>query len=184
MFFISDNPPQALVERTAKAFATSHGDIPATLATLLTAPEALQTFGQRYKDPMHYVVGAVRLAYDQRVASDVGPVQNWLNQLGQPLYGHETPDGYPLAQSDWSSSGQMNARFDVARQIGSRGALLFRNSPQQPLEKPPYPELDKRSSVQARLPTLGAATRTALAQARNPADWNSFFLSAPEMMYH
>jgi hypothetical protein len=77
----------------------------------------------------------------------------------------------------------MNARFDVARQIGSRGALLFRSSPQQPLEKPPYPELDKRSSVQARVPALGAATRAALAQARNPADWNSFFLSAPEMMY-
>ena len=77
----------------------------------------------------------------------------------------------------------MNARFEVARQIGSRGALLFRSSPQQPLEKPPYPDLDKRSSVQARVPAWGAATRAALAQARNPADWNSFFLSAPEMMY-
>ena len=182
VYFLGDKPPPAVVDHVALAFERSHGDIAATLAALLSDPQA-QQFGQRFKDPVHYVLGATRLAYDQRVASDVSPVQNWLNQLGQPLYGHETPDGYPLAQSDWSSSGQMNARFDVARQIGSRGALLFRNSPQQPLEKPPYPELDKRSSVQARLPALGTATRTALAQARNPADWNSFFLSAPEMMY-
>jgi uncharacterized protein (DUF1800 family) len=171
-----------VVDHVALAFERSHGDIAATLATLLSDPQA-QQFGQGFKDPVHYVLGATRLAYDQRVASDVSPVQNWLNQLGQPLYGHETPDGYPLAQSGWSSSGQMNARFDVARQIGSRGALLFRSGPQQPLEKPPYPELGKRSSVQARVQALGAATRTALAQARNPADWNSFFLSAPEMMY-
>ena len=182
VYFLGDKPPQAVVERTAQAFERSHGDIAATLAALLSDPQA-QQFGHGFKDPVHYVLGATRLAYDQRVASDVGPVQNWLNQLGQPLYGHETPDGYPMTQSDWSSSGQMNARFEVARQIGSRGALLFRSSPQQPLERPPYPDLDKRSSVQARVPALGAATRAALAQARNPADWNSFLLSAPEMMY-
>lgn len=182
VYFLGDKPPQAVVERTAQAFERSHGDIAATLAAMLSDPQA-QQFGQGFKDPVHYVLGATRLAYDQRVASDVGPVQNWLNQLGQPLYGHETPDGYPVTQPDWSSSGQMNARFEVARQIGSRGALLFRSSPQQPLEKPPYPDLDKRSSVQARVPAWGAATRAALAQARNPADWNSFFLSAPEMMY-
>lgn len=182
VFFLGDNPPPAVVERCAQAFERSHGDIATTLASLLTAPEA-QQFGKRFKDPAHYVLGATRLAYDQRVASDVSPVQNWLNQLGQPLYGHETPDGYPLPQSDWSSSGQMNARFDVARQIGARGAVLFRRSAREPLEKPPYPELAQRSSVQARLPALGAATHAALAQTKSPVDWNTFFLSAPEMMY-
>lgn len=182
VYFLGDSPPSAVVERTAQTFERSHGDIAATLASLLTTPEA-QRFGQRFKDPMHYVLGATRLAYGQRVASDVSPIQNWLNQLGQPLYGHETPDGYPLAQSDWSSSGQMNSRFDVARQIGSRGALLFRSDAKQPLEKPPYPDFRQKSSVQARLPALNPATNAALAQAKNPADWNSYFLSAPEMMF-
>jgi len=182
LYFLGDNPPPAAVERAAQAFARSHGDIAATLASLLTAPEAMN-FGRRFKDPAHYVLGATRLAYDQRVASDVGPIQAWLNQLGEPLYGHETPDGYPLTQSDWSSSGQMSSRFEVARQIGTRGAVLFRGSPQEPLEKPPYPDLAQRASVQTRLPALGAPTRAALAQARNPADWNTYFLSAPEMMF-
>ncbi|RGE44843.1 DUF1800 domain-containing protein [Comamonas testosteroni] len=183
VYFVSDNPPPALVERTAQTFARSRGDIAATLATLLTAPEAAQHFGKRFKDPMQYVLSAVRLAYDQRVASDVSPVLGWLNQLGQPLYGRETPDGFPLAQSDWSSSGQLMSRFGVAQQIGLRGAVLFRTDPKAPLEKPPYPDLAQRASVKARLPSLSQPTQAVLSQARNPADWNSYFLSSPEMMF-
>lgn len=182
VYFLGDNPQPALVERTAQAFARSHGDIAATLAQLLSDPQA-QQYGQRFKDPMHYVLGAVRLAYDQRVASDVGPVQSWINQLGQPLYGYETPNGYPQAQSDWSSSGQMMSRFAVAQQIGARGAVLFRSDPKAPLEKPPSPDLAGRASVRARLPVLSPSTQATLAQAKNPADWNSFFLAAPEMMF-
>ena len=183
VYFLGDSPPAAAVEHTAQTFARSHGDIAATLATLLTAPEAMQQFGKRFKDPVHYVLSATRLAYDQRVATDVSPVLGWINQQGQTLYGYETPNGYPAGQSDWSSSGQMSGRFDVARQIGSRGAVLFKANPQALLEKPPYPDLAQRSSVQTSLPALSAATRAALAQTTNPADWNSYFLSAPEMMF-
>ena len=183
LYFIGDDPPAMLVERTAKAFAISHGDIPSTLAALLTAPEALNHFGQRYKDPVHYVTSAVRLAYDQRVAVDVSPLIGWINRLGEPVYGHETPDGYPLTQSDWASSGQMTARFDIARTIATRGSVLFRSDPKAPLEKPPYPGIAQQNSAQARLPMWSAASRNALAQTSNPADWNTYFLSAPEMMF-
>ena len=183
VFFVNDNPPQALVERTAKAFARSHGDISATLATLLTAPEALQSFGQRYKDPVHYVTSMVRLGYDQRVATDVAPAAGWINLLGEALYGHETPDGYPLTQSDWASSGQMTARFDIARAFAANGAILFRSAPKAPLEKPQYPDLAQRTSAQTRLATWGAPSRNALSQTRSVVDWNTYFLSAPEMMF-
>ena len=77
----------------------------------------------------------------------------------------------------------MSNRFDVARQIGTRGAVLFKANPQAPLEKPPYPDLAQRSSIQTRLTALSPNTRAALAQISNPADWNSYFLSAPEMMF-
>ena len=182
VYFLGDDPAPAVVERAAQAFARSHGDIAATLASLLTDAQA-QQFGQRFKDPVHYVLGSVRLAYDQRVASNISPVLGWINQLGQPLYGYETPDGYAAGQSDWSSSGQMNSRFEVARQIGARGAVLFRSNARDPLETPPYPDLAQRSPVQARMGSLSAATRAALGQARNPADWNTYWLSSPEMMF-
>lgn len=182
VFFIADAPPPALVERTAQAFMRSQGDIAATVATLLTAPEASR-FGQKYRDPLHYVLAATRLAANGRIAADVAPVLGWINRLGQPPYAHETPDGYPQQQSDWASSGQMSARFEVARQIATRTAVLFRADPKAPLEQPPYPVLSGQASARQRLPGWSAATQAALAQARNPADWNTYFLSAPEMMY-
>ena len=182
VYFLGDQPAPAVVEHTAQAFERSHGDIAATLAQLLGDPQS-QTFGQRFKDPMHYVLGAVRLAYGQRTATDVAPVLGWINQLGQPLYGYETPNGYPQAQSDWSSSGQMMSRFAVAQQIGARGAVLFRSDAKAPLEKPSYPDLAGRAGVKVRLPVLSTSTQAALAQARNPADWNSYFLASPEMMF-
>ena len=38
--------------------------------------------------------------------------------MGEPLYGHETPDGYPLTDAAWSGPGEMATRFEIARQIG------------------------------------------------------------------
>lgn len=182
VFFIADDPPPALVQRTAQAFTRSRGDIAATVTALLTDPEAAR-FGRKFRDPLHYVLAATRLSVDQRVAADVAPVLGWINRLGQNLYAHETPDGYPQMQSDWASSGQMAARFEVARQIATRSAVLFRADPKEALEKPPYPMLSERASVRQRLPQWSQATQAALAQARNPADWNTYFLSAPEMMF-
>ncbi|MBS0467985.1 MAG: DUF1800 domain-containing protein [Proteobacteria bacterium] len=182
VFFIADEPPPALVQRTAQAFERSHGDIATTLATLLTAPEAGR-FGQKFRDPLHYVLAATRLAMNGQVAADVTPVLGWINRLGEMPFGHETPNGYPATQSDWDSSGQMTARFDVARQIATRSAVLFRADPQQPLAQPPYSPLSAQASVRARLPGWSEATCAVLAQARSPADWNTYFLSAPEMMY-
>jgi uncharacterized protein (DUF1800 family) len=182
VFFIADDPPPALVQNTALAFTRSHGDIAATVAALFTDPEAAR-FGRKFRDPLHYVLAATRLSVDQRVAADVAPVLGWIYRRGQNLFAHEPPDGYPQRQSDWASSGQMAARFEVARQIATRSAVLFRAAPGDPLEKPPYPTLSELASVRQRLPQWSPATQAALAQARNPADWNTYFLSAPEMMF-
>jgi hypothetical protein len=76
----------------------------------------------------------------------------------------------------------MATRFEIARALGASGAVLLRTSPGAPLEKPPYPPLAASPVVQAWLPTLAPATRAALAEARNPQDWNSYLLSSPEMM--
>lgn len=182
IFFIADQPPQALVQRTAQAFTQSGGDIAVTLASLLTAPEA-QKFGQKFRDPVHFVLASTRLTVNQRVATNVTPVMGWINRLGQNLYAHETPDGYPQQQSDWSSSGQMTSRFEVARQIAVNSAVLYRTDPKMPLEKPAYVTLSALSSVQRRLPTWSQRTKTILAQSNTAPDWNTMFLSAPEMMY-
>ena len=181
-YWLADSPPPALVERMAQAFIGSDGDIAVTLRTLLSSPEFALGAGQKFKDPMRYVVSALRLAYDERVILNTGPVLNWLNRLGQPLYGRQTPDGWPLDESAWASPGQMTVRFEVARAIASGSAGLFRSGGPTPQEAPAFPQLANALYYQALQHSLGSSTRAALAQAGSPQEWATFLLSSPELM--
>lgn len=126
LFLVSDTPSEALVERLAQTFQRSDGDIAATLGTLFADAEFRQSPGHKFKDPMHYILSALRLAYDDQVILNTGPVLNWLGRLGQPLYGCQSPDGYPLTADAWSAPAQLNARFEIAREIGAGSAELFK----------------------------------------------------------
>ncbi|WP_295525829.1 DUF1800 domain-containing protein [uncultured Pseudacidovorax sp.] len=182
-YFVADDPPPALVERMTQTFQRTDGDIAAVMRTLLSSPEFTASLGRKFRDPLQYAVGAVRLAYGDRVITDTGPLLGWVSRLGQAPYAHETPDGYPLRQQDWASAGQMSARFDVARAVGANGAVLLRTEARAPLEKPPYPAMAQSPLVRQLEPTLGVATRQTLAKAASPQDWNTYLLASPERMY-
>ena len=182
VYFVADDPSPALVDRMADTFTRSDGDIAATLATMFSSPEFSASLGHKFRDPVHYALAGVRLAYDDRVVTNTTPLIGWINRMGESLYGHETPDGYPLTQSAWASAGQMTTRFEIARAIGANGAVLFRTDDATPLERPTFPALAESSAVKAALPGFGADTRAALADARSPQDWNTFLLASPELM--
>jgi uncharacterized protein (DUF1800 family) len=183
MVFVADEPPAALVERMAARFGATDGDIAQTLRTLFESPEFAASLGAKFKDPMHYVVSAVRLAYDDKVILNSGPMMNWLARMGEPLYGRQTPDGYPLVESGWASPGQMTTRFEIAKAIGQGSAGLFKTDGPQPQERPAFPLLTNALYFQTLQSALGAPTRQALDQAASPQEWNTFLLSSPEMMH-
>ncbi len=124
-YFVSDDPPAHLVNAMAIRFEQTDGDIAAVLERMFTSTELDASLGTKFKDPMRYVVSAVRLAYDGRTITNTRPLVNWLRALGEAPYGHQTPDGYPLTAAGWDSPGQMSRRFEVARAIGSGNAHLF-----------------------------------------------------------
>ncbi len=181
-FWLADEVPPGLVQGMAAVFERSHGDIAAVLERLFSAPEFLVATPRKFKDPMRYVVSAVRLAYDQKVVLNTGPMLNWLNRMGEPLYGRLTPDGYPLDSSAWASPGQMATRFEIAKAIGSGSAGLFKVDGPQGQERAAFPQLANALYYQSIAKTLAPATVQALDQAVSPQEWNSFLLSAPEMM--
>ncbi len=182
VYFVADDPSPQLLERAAQAFLASNGDIAATLKSLFASPEFTQSLGTKFKDPMHYVVSAVRLAYDDKPILNAGPMINWLNRMGEPLFAHATPDGYPMTQAAWASSGQMTTRFEIAKAIGSGSAGLFKTDGPQPSERPAFPQLANALYYQAIQSSLGEPTRTALDQATSPQEWNTFLLASPEFM--
>ena len=182
-YFTGDDPPPALVERMARTFQRSDGDIAATLRTLFASREFDASLGKAFKDPMHYAVSAVRLAYDDRVILNTQPMQNWLNRMSEGLYNHETPDGFSMTSAAWDGPGQMAMRFEIARQIGSGSAGLFKSDQPAAKDQPAFPQLQNALYYKAGLDqTLGAPTKGALGQAGSPQDWNTLFLSSPEFM--
>ncbi len=183
VYFVSDAPPAPLVERMSQTFLRTDGDIAETLRTLLMSPEFGQSLGFKFKDPVHYVVAAIRLAYDDKPILNAAPILNWLNRMGEPLYGRQTPDGYSLVEAGWASPGQMTTRFEIAKAIGSGNAGLFKTDEAQPQERPAFPQLANRLYFQSLQKTLSPATRQALDQASSQQEWNTFLLSSPEMMH-
>jgi uncharacterized protein (DUF1800 family) len=182
VYFVSDNPPPALVGRMAQEFMRSDGDIAATLKTLFDSTEFAASLGTKFKDPVHYVVSAVRLAYDDRPILNAAPMIGWLNRMAEPLYGRQTPDGYPLTSAAWTSPGQMATRFEIAKAIGTGSAGLFRTDSPNAVDAPAFPQLSNALYYESMQSRLSKATRDALEQANSPQEWNVFLLASPEFM--
>ncbi len=191
-YFIADEPPAALVDRMVRTFQKSDGSITDVLKTMFLDGDfqkALDTNGDRaakdagkFKDPMQFVVSSLRLAYDGKPFTNFRPVVGWLQQLGEPLYGRVTPDGYPLTEAAWTSSGQLVKRFEIARQIGSGNAGLFNSDDNTPGPLIGFPMLSSRLFFDAIEPGLSAPTRAALAKASSQQEWNTILLSSPDWM--
>jgi uncharacterized protein (DUF1800 family) len=181
-YFVADDPPAALVDRMAQTFTKTDGDIASVLDMLFHSPEFTDSLGTRFKDPARYVLSALRMAYDGKVILNSAPVQNWLNRLAEGLYNHQTPDGYAMISSAWNGSGQMLTRFEIARQIGSSAAGLFKSPAPDAVDAPAFPLFQNALYFNSLGAMLGEPTRAALDKAVSPQDWNTLFLSSPEFM--
>jgi uncharacterized protein (DUF1800 family) len=183
-YFVADNPPQSLVQQMAQTFKATDGDIAAVLSTMVHAAEFNTSLkpGTKFKDPVQYVLSAVRLAYDDKVILNTVPIQGWLNRLSEGLFNHDTPDGYAMTSPSWSGPGQMMLRFEIARQIGSGSSGLFKPDLPNAVDQPAFPLIANALYFNGLRQTLGPTTLAALDQAVSPQDWNTLFLSSPEFM--
>lgn len=185
VFFLGATPSGPAVRAMQATWQKTDGDIASILSTLFhsepfTKPDLS---AGRFKDPVHYVFSALRLAYGNRVILNTLPAQNWLNRLAQGLYNKETPDGYPAAEAAWNGPGQLAVRFEVARQIGSGGAGLFKPDVPGAVDQPGFPQLQNAYYFDRLRATLATSTRAALDRAISPQDWNTLFLASPDFMY-
>ncbi|EJE49862.1 hypothetical protein PMI14_05574 [Acidovorax sp. CF316] len=176
IYLVGDAPAPALLDTLARTFERSDGDIAAVLQALFQSSDFQASLGQRFRDPVQYLLAGARLVHgEQPVLSSTDPLLGWLQRLAEPLYGRATPDGYPLDAATWSGSGQMSTRFEAARVLGA-GALA-------PGARTPPPALAQTPYLRQIDATLAPATRAALVQAQSPREWNLLFLASPEFMH-
>jgi uncharacterized protein (DUF1800 family) len=117
--FVADSAPPALVERCAGEFQRSDGDIRRTLQCVVTAPEFFSkaAYRSKVKTPFELVASAMRAtnAVPDRTPRSIQAVA----QLGQPLFGRQTPDGWPERGEEWMNAGAMVNRVNFGLALAS-----------------------------------------------------------------
>jgi uncharacterized protein (DUF1800 family) len=110
--FVSDEPPAALVDRAAAVFLRTDGDLREVVRTIVTSPEFFSraAYRSKVKSPFELVASALR-------AIGAGPDTSMRSAqivafLGQPIYGHQAPNGWPETGESWMNTGAILNRIN------------------------------------------------------------------------
>jgi uncharacterized protein (DUF1800 family) len=119
MRFVSDNPPQPLVDRMTQTFLKKDGNIREVLKTMLGSPEfwAPDAYRAKMKTPLEFVVSTLRASGAE--VTDVMPIARQLQNMGMPLYGMQPPTGYSMKADAWISSSALLGRMNFALALAS-----------------------------------------------------------------
>ncbi|HEV2205056.1 MAG TPA: DUF1800 family protein, partial [Candidatus Acidoferrales bacterium] len=118
-YFVSDDPPPALVDRMAQEWQSSGGDIRAVLRTMIYSPEfwSKQAYRAKVKTPFELVASTARaLNADVEVTL---PLVQWVGRMGEPLFQCQPPTGYSDKSEMWVNSGALLNRLNFALAFGT-----------------------------------------------------------------
>ncbi len=112
--FVADDPPPSLVDRMAKTFLKTDGDLRQVMQTMLTSPEfwSQGAYRAKVKTPFEMVASAVRATNGDVTSAFL--LANELQKLGEPLYRKIEPTGYSSANAEWVSSAALLERMNFA----------------------------------------------------------------------
>jgi uncharacterized protein (DUF1800 family) len=201
-YFVSDNPPEALVKRMSERFIQTGGDLRAVMYVLLKSHEfQVDALAEpKFKTPFEYVVSTLRASGLE--VNNPRPLQGVLNQLGEPLYGCQTPDGYKNTEVAWLNPDAMTKRIGFATVVatghlpggnsngnggggagqnaGLRGVGF--NQPQGFVQQDHQPPaVDAASLLQTLGPIVSDKTRQTVA-ANDPKLASALILGSPDFM--
>jgi uncharacterized protein (DUF1800 family) len=119
MRFVSDNPPQSLVDRMAQTFLQKDGDIREVLRTMFHSPEfwSRDAYRAKVKTPLEFVVSAARASGVD--VQNALPLVQTLNRMGMPLYAMQPPTGYSMKADAWVNSSALLNRMNFALALGT-----------------------------------------------------------------
>ncbi|MCP5265218.1 MAG: DUF1800 domain-containing protein [Burkholderiaceae bacterium] len=169
-YFVADDPPPALVQRMARRFLETDGDIRAVMTLLLASSEFRSPgrFGVKFKTPYEYVISAVRASGGE--LNNVRPLLSATYRMGMPLYGCGSPDGYKNTEATWLNADALAQRISFATGLalgrlrlaappGDAGPDLGGTYASATMAAAPAdePRLDPPASAAALRATLGAS---------------------------
>jgi uncharacterized protein (DUF1800 family) len=160
--FIADDPPAALVDRLARRFRDTDGDLKEVAKALIAAPEAWQPQQAKLKRPGEWLIAALRATAQE---GDVRRVVQAGALLGEPLWRPPAPKGFSDENAAWLDG--VAERLEIANAFAQRQG----------------PSLDPAAVADAALGLLASAeTRQAIARAESRPQALTLALMAPEFL--
>jgi uncharacterized protein (DUF1800 family) len=117
--FVSDDPPKNLVDRLSTVFLASNGNIGEVMRFLVQSPEfwSVASYRAKIKTPEDFVISAIRAGGVD--VEDANVVVKAISDLGQPLYGRQTPEGYSMLSTPWVNSSALLERMNFSLALAS-----------------------------------------------------------------
>ena len=162
--FVADDPSPALVARLTQRFLDTDGDLRAVMQSLVDSLEFRDPRPVKFKTPYQYVLSSVRAT--GITTTNVRPLMATLTQLGQPLYGCQTPDGWHDTEADWLNPNAITQRVNFATALASGRLPLQRvDDPSAPagangmtaMERQTDRAMNKDMAVEGSTPPVDAA---------------------------
>ena len=117
--FVSDSPSKALVDHAAQVYLKTNGDIREVVRAIITSPEffSRQAFRAKVKSPFEVVVSAMRAL---NASPDSSPRSaQVIAFLGQPIFGHQAPNGWPETGEAWMNTGAILNRINFGMAVAA-----------------------------------------------------------------
>jgi uncharacterized protein (DUF1800 family) len=160
--FVSDQPPPPLVDRLAKAFRDTDGDLKEVAKALIEAPESWSPERTKLKRPSDWIVSALRVT---GMTVPVGRIVQAQAQLGEPLWRPAAPNGFSDQEAAWADG--LSRRLDITNELAGRAT-----------EAVDPPELLDRALG----PLASVETRQAVGRAESRRQALTLLLMSPEFL--
>jgi uncharacterized protein (DUF1800 family) len=117
--FVSDNPPQSLLDKMSKTFMEKDGDISEVLITMVSSPEfwSKESLREKTKSPFELAISSVR-SLDANINAPF-QLYNWITKMGQKLYFYQAPTGFPDKGQYWINTGALLNRMNFGLALAS-----------------------------------------------------------------
>jgi uncharacterized protein (DUF1800 family) len=115
--FIADQPPPQSVERLARVFLDSDGDLKALARAVIAEEQAWRQPLSKVRTPSEFVVAALRAT---GVRPEGGPLLRAQAVLGQPPLVAPSPAGWPDDAAAWATPEAMMRRVEFALAFAGR----------------------------------------------------------------
>lgn len=117
--FVSDNPPQSLIDRMAKSYLDHDTHLAAVYRTLVESPEAWGADARKFRTPQDFVIASLRAAQID-FHGKPQPVLALLTNLGEPMFDPRSPAGFSDNSANWIDPDALWKRVQAAEALSAR----------------------------------------------------------------